>query len=131
MCIRWHVQIFPLVHDMYMSAKRVRPRPKVPLYGPHFLRQWREYRGKTLEEVGEAVGISHAQLGRIERRLQKYNQELLEALAELYQTDAASLIMRDPTDEDAIWSLWDQAKEGQRQEIKNYMAFVVKSRTGT
>lgn len=122
---------------MYMVRKpKGRPVPK-PLYGPHFLRQWREEAGRrrgreyTLEEVGEAVGISHAQLGRIERRLQKYNQELLEALADLYRTEPASLIMRDPTSEDAMWSLWDQAKEGQRQEIEKYAEFIVKTRTGT
>lgn len=121
---------------MYMANNRskkraVTPIPKVRLFGPHFLRHWREHRGKTLEEVGEAVGLSHAQLGRIERRLQKYNQELLERLADLYQTDAASLIMRDPKNPDAMWSLWDQAKEGQRLEIEKYAEFVVKSRTGT
>lgn len=85
----------------------------------------------TLEEVGEAVGISHAQLGRIERRLQKYNQELLEALAVLYETEPASLIMRDPSRPDAMWSLWDQAQEAERQDTAKYLAFRVKSRTGT
>ncbi len=75
--------------------------------------------------------MSHAQLGRIERGLQPYNQALLEALADLYRTDPASLIMRDPTNEDAIWSLWDQAEIGQRQEIEKYAEFIVKSRTGT
>jgi transcriptional regulator with XRE-family HTH domain len=85
----------------------------------------------TLERAGEAVGMSHAQLGRIERGLQPYNQALLEALAELYRTEPASLIMRDPTRDDAIWSLWDEAKEGQRQEIEKYAQFVIRSRTGT
>lgn len=93
------------------------------------MRQWREYREKTLEQAGEAVGMSHAQLGRIERGLQPYNQELLEKLADLYRTTPASLIMRDPTKEDAMWSLWDQAKEGQKQEIEKYAEFIV--RTGT
>lgn len=118
---------------MYMSKnprKRATNIPKAPLYGPHFLRQWREHRDKTLEEVGEAVGISHAQLGRIERRVQKYNQELLERLAALYGTEPASLIMRDPTKEDAIWSLWDQAKTGERHEIEKYAEFIVKTRSG-
>jgi transcriptional regulator with XRE-family HTH domain len=118
------------MHMAKRSKKSVTPIPKVRLYGPHFLRQWREHRDKTLEEVGEAVGLSHAQLGRIERRLQKYNQELLEALAELYGTEPASLIMRDPTKGDAMWSLWDQAEKGQRQEIEKYAEFIVKLRTG-
>jgi transcriptional regulator with XRE-family HTH domain len=85
----------------------------------------------TLERAGEAVGMSHAQLGRIERGLQPYNQELLERLADLYRTEPASLIMRDPTKEDAIWSLWEQAETGQRQEIEKYAEFIVKMRTGT
>lgn len=132
MCIRWHVQVKLLVHHTYMARKQVRPRPKQRLYGPHYLRHWREHKQMTLEAAGEAVGLSHAQLGRIERRLQKYNQELLEALAELYGTDPASLIVRDPTAPDAMWSLWDQAKAGQRQEIEQYADFVVNQRrTGT
>jgi transcriptional regulator with XRE-family HTH domain len=97
-----------------------------PLYGPHFLRQWREFREYTLEQAGEAVGISHAQLGRIERRLQPYNQGLLEALADLYRTDPASLLMRDPSNPETIWSLWDQANEGQRQEIERYAEFLIR-----
>lgn len=142
MCIRWRVQAKSLVHHMYMAKntrKRTPPRPKAPLYGPHFLRQWREESGKkhrgreyTLEEVGEVVGISHAQLGRIERRLQKYNQELLEKLAELYGTEPASLIMRDPSQRGGMWSLWDQAGVGQRQKIEEYAELLVnRSRTGT
>lgn len=96
---------------MHMANKRVTPRPKRPLYRPTFLRQWRELRGLTLEDVGEAIGLSHAQIGRIERGLQPYNQGLLEALADLYATDVASLIMRNPADPDAPWSIWDNVKK--------------------
>jgi transcriptional regulator with XRE-family HTH domain len=53
-------------------------------YGPHFLREWREWSNYTLEDAGESVGLSHAQLSRIERRLQPYKQEYLETLAKLY-----------------------------------------------
>jgi transcriptional regulator with XRE-family HTH domain len=121
----------PPVHDAYMAKSESRPRPKPPLYRSHFLRQWREFREYTLEQAGEAVGISHAQLGRIERRLQPYNQKLLEALADLYRTDPASLLMRDPSQADAIWSLWDQAKEADRDETRKYLEYRVKGRTGT
>jgi transcriptional regulator with XRE-family HTH domain len=114
-----------------MRKTRVNPRPKQALYRPHFLRQWREHREYTLEQVGEAVGISHAQLGRIERRLQPYNQGLLEALADLYRTDPASLLMRDPSQPDGMWSLWDQAREAERDDTRKFLEFRVKSRTGT
>lgn len=119
-----------LVHHAYMTRKPFKPQQK-PIYGPHFLRQWREHRSYTLEVAAEYVGLSHGQLSRIERRLQKFDQELLEKLAELYQTDPASLIMRDPSNHDAIWSLWDQAKEADRDETRRYLEFRVKSRTGT
>lgn len=112
-----------------MAKKTAIPRPKTPIYRPTFLRQWREKRQYTLEDVGEAIGISHAQLGRIERGLQPYNQKLLEALAEHYSTDVASLLMRDPTDPDGIWSLWDRAKTGQREMIVDLAKTVLK--TGT
>jgi transcriptional regulator with XRE-family HTH domain len=114
-----------------MAMKRVLPRQKAPRFQPTFLRQWREYRDMTLERAGEAIEMSHAQLGRIERGLQPYNQGLLEALAELYRTTPASLIMRDPTKDDGIWSLWDQAQEAERQEATKFLEFRVKSRTGT
>lgn len=113
-----------------MAKKQVIPRPKKPLYRPTFLRQWREKREYTLEEVGEEIGISHAQLGRIERGLQPYNQGLLEALAVHYNTDVASLLMRDPSDPEGMWSIWDQAKTGtQRAMIVDLAKTVIK--TGT
>lgn len=85
----------------------------------------------TLEFAGEAVGISHAQLGRIERGLQPYNQALLEKLAYLYKTTEASLIMRDPSDPDNLWSVWDQAKPAEREKIEEYAIMVRKTGTGS
>jgi len=89
-----------------------------PCFGPHFLRQWREHAEYTLEDAGDAVGLSHAQLSRIERRLQEYGQVLLEKLATLYGTTPEVLISRDPKD----LALW--------QEIDRYAEFVrLKQRT--
>jgi transcriptional regulator with XRE-family HTH domain len=113
-----------------MAKKQVIPRFKAPRLRPTFIRQWRLKKEMTLEQVGEVVGLSHAQIGRIERGLQPYNQELLEALAELFGTDPASLLMRDPTDPEGIWSIWDQAKPGtQRDMIVDLAKTVLK--TGT
>lgn len=57
-------------------------------------------------------------LSKIERGLLPYNQDLLERLATALMTDPASLIMRDPTDTAAVWSLWDRASKGERQQIE-------------
>lgn len=73
----------------------------------HFLREWRKFRGYTLEHVAERVGMTHQNLGKIERGKVPYNEVLLDILADIYRTDKGSLIMRDPTIKDAFWSIVD------------------------
>src|SRR5689334_18893146 len=73
----------------------------------HFLRAWRKHRNKTLEQVADHLHMSHSQLSRIETYKQPYNQELLEALAELYMCDVVDLLIRDPSDPEGFWSIWD------------------------
>lgn len=83
------------------------------------------------ERVGEQIGgMTHASLSRIERGLQPYSQAVLEAVAEeLTNGDVASLLMRDPSDPEGIWTVWDQAKPGERKMIVDLAKTVVK--TGT
>lgn len=99
-----------------------------------FIRRWREHRGLTLESlaarVGEKIGgFTHASLSRIERGLQPYSQPILEAIADALQTDEGSLLMRDPKDSEALWSIWDQASKVERELITNLAKTV--RRTGT
>lgn len=96
---------------------KVTTRFRQPKYKLTFIRQWREDRGYSLEQLGEMVGITHASLSRIERGLQPYGQKLLEAIAEALRTDVPSLLMRNPTDPEGIWSVWDQAKPGEKSVI--------------
>lgn len=88
-----------------------------PQYRRTFIRQWRKHRRLTLEVVAGRLETSHATLSRIERGLQPYSQPLLERLAEEFQTDPASLLIRNPLDPEGIWSVWDQAKPGERRQI--------------
>lgn len=85
--------------------------------GRHFLRAWRKHRVKTLEQVADHLHMSHSQLSRIETGKQSYNQELLEALADLYMCDVVDLLIRDPSDPEQMWTLWDRAKPGERRRI--------------
>ena len=97
----------------------------------HYLRQWRKAVGLTLEQAADRVeraaearadadpstrpiGMTHATLSRIERGKLPYNQVLLELLAQVYRIDRASLIMRDPSDPDGLWSIWEQLKPRER-----------------
>lgn len=97
--------------------------------GRHFLRAWRKHRAKTIEAVAAEVGISRTQLGRVEKGQQPFNEELLTRLAEIYNCEVPDLIMRDPSDPQNIWSLWDHAKPAQRRQITALAETVL--RTGT
>lgn len=96
---------------------------------PTFFRQWREYRGLTQEQLAERLETSVASISRLEGGKQPYTQDVLEALADALNTDPASLIMRNPEAPEAMWSLWDRAKQGERQLIEELARSVVK--TGT
>lgn len=92
----------------------------------HYLRQWRKLKpGRTLEIVAAELHMSQPQLGRIERGDQPYNQDLLESLAVLYGCTVADLLMRDPTKPDNIWSIWDRALPGQKDQIVAVAAALV------
>jgi transcriptional regulator with XRE-family HTH domain len=113
---------------MYMN-KRPGARATPILYKRTFIRQWREHREKTLEYLAEKIGITHASLSRIERGLQPYSQAILEAIAKDLATDVPSLLTRDPGDPEAIWSIWDKAKPGERKMIVDIAKTIVKTNT--
>ena len=94
----------------------------------HYLRAWRKHAGLTLEQAAERIEnlaeqrggvgpegrtmtMTHQNLGKIERGKVPYNEHLLELLAEIYQTDLASLLMRDPAASGEVWSVWERAQK--------------------
>lgn len=101
---------------------------------PTFIKQWRKYRDDLSQEaLAERLEMSAAQLSRIESGKQGYTQDFLEACAHALRTDVPSLLMRDPTkeapdDPNAIWSIWDSAKPGERRLI---VRLAKQIRTGT
>lgn len=114
-------RILQLADNMCMAGKR----------RPTFLRQWREYRGKTLVQVAEHLGMSHGNLSKIERSLVPYNQELLETLADLYMCEPVDILIRDPSEPTSIWSIWENAKPGEKRQIEAVAEALLKGRTGT
>ncbi len=131
-----------LLHLMYMARKqterRVQPRFKAPIPRRTFIREWREFRGRTLEEAAEAIGphikggITHASLSRIERGKQPYKQPILEALAVYLETSVAALLSRRPGDGE-FWTTYERLSEDQQQDVARYTAFVQEkaAKTGT
>jgi transcriptional regulator with XRE-family HTH domain len=61
-----------------------------------FLREWRNYRKMTLEQVAALIGYDHSNLVRLETGKIPYNQDHLELLAGVYRCEPTDLISRDP-----------------------------------
>lgn len=95
----------------------------------HFIREWRKHRGLNQEQLAERIGISRPQLSKIEKGTRKYDQAFLEIAAEVLRCEPADLIMRDPSEPEGIWSIWDTLAPVQRQQLVD-IAKTLK-RTGT
>lgn len=93
-------------------------------YRRTFIRQWREYRNLTIEQLAGRIEMSPSGLSMLERGQSGYTQARLEQIALALSTDAASLLMRNPQDAEAIWSLWDNASEVERRQITEIAAAI-------
>lgn len=102
---------------------------KEPRFRRNFIREWRQHRHLSLEQLASRVPMDKGNLSKVERSLLPYNQEMLERLAEALQTDPASLLMRDPSAPEPIWSIWDKASPGVRRQIESVAETLL--RTGT
>lgn len=96
---------------------------------PHYIKEWRKHRGMTQDQLAERIGIDKGYLSKIENGKRRYDQPFLEAAAEALQCAPADLIMRDPSDPDGIWSVWDDLKPVERNQVVE-IAKTLK-RTGT
>ncbi len=114
----------------YGMAKKVTPRFKGGRRRKTFFKEWRKYRGLTLEAAAERANMTAGNLSAMERGVQGYTQAGLEALAEAYGCDPGQLLTVDPTKGDAIWSIWERAKPGDRQKIVD-IAHTIVGKTGT
>lgn len=105
---------------------------------PNFIRAWREYRGLSLDRLVDRMSsdltseqfITKTSLSRIERSLQPYSQPLLEAIAEALQCQPADLIMRNPSDTEAPWSIWQKLGTAERNQVIEIMHTFRKTGTG-
>lgn len=83
----------------------------------------------TLERAAEAAHMTAGNLSAMERGAQGYTESGLLALADAYNCEPGHLLMVDPTRDDAMWSIWERAKEGERKMISDIAKTIVK--TGT
>jgi transcriptional regulator with XRE-family HTH domain len=95
-----------------------------------FFKEWRKHRGMTLEQAAEVAGMTAGNLSAMERGVQGYTQDGLEALADAYKTSTGWLLDVDPTKDGAILPIWERAKDTDRQKIVDIAKTIV-GKTGT
>lgn len=112
-----------------MAEKLVRTRFK-PQHRT-FIREWREHRGHTLEELADLVGCTAGAISNVERMASGYTQGMLEALADALATSAADLISRHPDDSPQIEAVLSRATPEQRKFIMDMAVRLVEQKNGT
>lgn len=94
-----------------------------------FLREWRAHRHLTQEKLADRAEVTQGMISQLENGQSDYTGELLERLADALSCDPVDLIIRDPTESAGLWSIWEQAKPGQRRQIEEVAKTLLK--TGT
>jgi transcriptional regulator with XRE-family HTH domain len=91
-------------------TKKVIPLPK-PAHPRFFFREWRKHRGYNQEDLAALVGVTPSTISQLETGKQGFTDSTLTALSEALACSPGDLLMRNPLDQDAPWSLWDTVKK--------------------
>lgn len=74
--------------------------PYAIIDGENPVKVWREYRGLTQQELGEAAGISAAYLSQIETGKRKGKTAVLQSIARALKLDLDDVVYNPPPDEE-------------------------------
>lgn len=100
-----------------------------------FLREYRRLRGWTQEELSERSGIPRSRISELEKGTERYNQDVLEALARALSApedpvSPGDLLDRDPHAPAPVTRIWDRIPETQRAQARRVMESFTADRTG-
>lgn len=126
---------FPSAIGCYTLRAMKKKTGRRKQYRRTFIKAWREYRKLSLRQLADDMVdengnllITPQSIGRIENGKQPYNQVILEGLAKALDCSVADLLIRNPTDTQAPWELWNGLPEtGKRQAVE--MLRVIKETT--
>lgn len=76
------------------------------------------------------VGMTPPSVSQIENGKQGFTDTTLEAFAEALGCNPGDLLMRNPLDKDAPWSIWERLKPDQKRLAMGYMT-ALRDSTGT
>jgi transcriptional regulator with XRE-family HTH domain len=100
--------------------------------GKTHLREWRTYRNLSQEAAASRLEVSRTLLSKVENAKSPYTQQLLEKAALAYGVEVVDLLIRNPLDTNAVWSIQDQLLKA-TPDVQRQAVAVVETilRTGT
>jgi transcriptional regulator with XRE-family HTH domain len=87
-------------------------------FQPTFIRQHREAKGMSLDDLAAKVPMDKGNLSKVERGILQYNQEMIEAIADALDTEVAVLLTRGPNEPTPIWTTLRRANPEVRRQIE-------------
>lgn len=94
----------------------------------HNIKQWRKYRGLTLEELGVKSGLTGSLISQIELGRSRYSQKSLESMASALECTTGQLLDIDPlADNQAVVGseyqkeLWESFPPEHREKVKELL----------
>lgn len=96
-----------------------------------FIKEWRTYRGLNQTKLAELCDTTQATISRWECGRTPYDQPMLEAIADALRCEPGDLIMRDPSKEDHMWSIWEQIPPEARPVVVSMMRGAMKKTGAT
>lgn len=90
-----------------------------------YIREWRKFRGLTLEQVAEKIDQTIGNVSAMERGNSNFTRAQLEAIAEVLQCDLGEMLSLNPNDEQAPWGIWNRLNPQQRKlALRQLQAFL-------
>jgi transcriptional regulator with XRE-family HTH domain len=89
-----------------------------------FIKEWREFRGMTQTELGEAIERSGATISQLENQQSPYRQATLEAIARALGCTTGDLLHRAPQASEALHDILRYLTEEQRAEAIEHIMII-------
>lgn len=96
----------------------------------HFIKEWREFRNLTQEQVADRIGIAPTTFGRIENGKVPYNQDFLEEAAYAMQCEPWDLLNRDPRADGDVIDMMRHLDERKRGEAADFIRYLTQRKNG-
>lgn len=111
------------------EKKRLRAGPALQPWRRNFIREWRDHRGLTLEQLAERIDRSVGQVHKIETGKNAYTADTLAAIAGALGCTQADLLSRPPqAKEDEARRILGTLSEPELQHVLDLVALLRRSR---